>query len=200
MSGGEGGATALTVSDPGPMARFEALVREDGTMGVIVQRIAEGETLRQLAVAWRVPAGRLAQWIIEDRNRNELYINACAIRETFRTDEIHALADDVKDKLGLGIANLRLKAIQWAAAKWNPARFGDSSHVSVAVRDERMLDRDAQVLELARGVGFLLQAGADIAARREPVKQLAAPIEAEPADTAAPAAPAVSTQPETGPI
>src|SRR3990167_3607396 len=165
--------------DPGPMARFDALVREDGTMGVIVQRIAEGETLKQLAVAWKVPAGRLAQWLIEDRNRNELYVNAMALRETFRTDEIHALGDRVTNKLELGIANLKLKATQWSAAKWNPARFGDSSHVAVRVTDDRLLDRDALVLETARTVGYLLQSGADIAARRAPQAQLPAPAEVE---------------------
>ncbi len=170
--------------DPGPMARFEALVKEEGTMGVIVQRIAEGETLKQVAQAWQVPHGRLAQWLIEDRNRNELYINACSLRETFRADEIHALTDEVKTKLDLGIANLKLKAMQWSAAKWNPARFGDSSHVAVSVKDDRTLDRDAMVLEAARGVAFLLAQGADIAARREPQRQLAAPIEADDATVA----------------
>ena len=150
------------------MARFEALVREEGTMGVIVQRIAEGETLKALAAAWQVPAGRLAQWLIEDRNRNELYVNAVALRETFRTDEIHALGDGVTNKLELGIANLRLKATQWAAAKWNPARFGDSSSVAVKVTDDRLLDRETLVLEAARSIAFLLAQGADVAAGSSP--------------------------------
>src|SRR3990167_4745642 len=161
------------------MARFEALVREEGTMGVIVQRIAEGETLKALAQAWQVPYGRLAQWIVESKDRSELYVNAKALCETARADDIHALADGVTNKLELGIANLRLKATQWAAAKWNPARFGDSSHVAVRVTDDRLLDRDALVLETARTVGYLLQSGADIAARRAPQAQLPAPAEVE---------------------
>jgi len=185
------------VRDPGPMARFEALIREEGTMGVIVQRIAEGATLKKIAQDWEVPSGRLAQWLIEDRNRNELYINACGLRETFRADEIHALADDVKDKLGLGIANLKFKATQWAAAKWNPSRFGDSTSVSVRVKDERVLDRDAMVLEAARGLAFVWSEGARIAASRETQRLLAPPIEAH-SESVEPAAAVVKQQ--RGPI
>src|SRR3990167_11236765 len=138
------------------MARFEALVREEGTMGVIVQRIAEGETLKALAQAWQVPYGRLAQWIVESKDRSELYVNAKALCETARADDIHALADGVTNKLELGIANLRLKATQWAAAKWNPARFGDSSSLSVSVAPDLGLDKDALVLEAALGLAYLL--------------------------------------------
>lgn len=157
-------------------------------MSVIVQRIAEGETLKQLAAAWQIPAGRLAQWLIEDRNRNELYVNAVALRETFRADEVHALTDGVTDKLGLGIASLKLKATQWAAAKWNPARFGDSSHINVAVKDDRVLDRETVILEAARGIAFMLSQGAEIAAARAPQRMLTATIDS------------TAVTPERGPI
>ena len=171
------------------MARFEALVAEEGTMGVIVQRVAEGETLKALAAAWQVPYGRLAQWIVENKDRSELYVNAKALCETARADEIHALADGVKDKLGLGIANLKLKATQWSAAKWNPARFGDSSHVALSVKDDRELDADARLLELARGIGYVFARAADIAAAREPLRQIAAPVDAETVEPSTPPAP-----------
>lgn len=167
--------------DPGPMARFEALVKDESTMGVIVQRIAEGETLKELATAWKIPAGRLAQWLIEDRNRNELYVNACALRETFRADEVHEIAGGATDKLTLGIAALKIKAIQWAAAKWNPARFGDSSSVSVAVKDDRAMDKDSRVLELGRSLAYLFSEAARVAGARAPVRQLSAPIDVTPA-------------------
>lgn len=164
--------------DPGPIARFEELAAKPETMGVLVQRIAEGETLKQLASAWKIPAGRLAQWLIEDTNRNELYLNAVALRETFRADEVHAIASEAKDKLGLGIAALRIKAIQWAAAKWNPARFGDRSTVDVAVKDSRTpLEREQAVLELARGMAYVLQVAGQAAERQRERVLLTAPIE-----------------------
>lgn len=147
-------------------------------MGVIVQRVAEGETLKGLAAAWRVPYGRLAQWIVEDKTRSELYVNAKALCETARADEVHALTDGVTSKLELGIANLKFKATQWAAAKWNPARFGDSSSVSVAVKDERVLDQDTLMIETARALALVMSRGNEIAKRREKEipRQLAGPV------------------------
>ena len=176
-------APQVVGQDPGPTARFDALVKDESTMGVIVQRIAEGETLKQLADAWKIPAGRLAQWLIDDTNRNQLYINACALRETFRADEIHRLAEGVTDKLGLGIANLKLKATQWAAAKWNPARFGDTSRVAVSVKDDRYIDHDSRVLEAARTIAYMLERGAEVAGGMAPQRQLPAPA----VETAVPA-------------
>ena len=176
------------------MARFEALVKRAGVMEEGVQRVVEGETLKALARSYGVPYGKLAQWIVEDRDRSERYVNAKALCEAGRADEIHVLADGVVDKLGLGIANLKLKATQWSASKWDPARYGDSARVAVSVNDDRTMDNDARVLELARGVAFLFQQGADIAARREPMKQLAAPVEAEDAEPVAPDAPVGKTK------
>lgn len=147
--------------DPGPLGRFEEMTKDAETsarnMAVIVQRVAEGETLKQLAVVWEVPYGRLAQWIVEDRDRSEQYVAAKALCEAARADEVHEIAERVGDKLELGKAALRIKAIQWAASKWNPARFGDRVELNANVRDDRLpADRDMMLLEAARGLAFIL--------------------------------------------
>lgn len=49
--------------DPGPMARFKALIADPSTFGVIAQRLAKGETLRQVSRSWRIPHRRLTAFI-----------------------------------------------------------------------------------------------------------------------------------------
>lgn len=51
------------LADPGPMARFVALTRDETTPAVIVQRLTEGESLRDMASAWEVPYKRFLAWI-----------------------------------------------------------------------------------------------------------------------------------------
>lgn len=68
--------------DQGPLARLREATADPSTMSVIVQRITdadEPETLKEIARAWKVPLGRLAEWITEDRERSEQYANALRI-------------------------------------------------------------------------------------------------------------------------
>jgi hypothetical protein len=51
--------------DPGPMARFHELKRDPATLGLIVQRIGTGESLRAIARAWQIPYRPLCEWMQE---------------------------------------------------------------------------------------------------------------------------------------
>ena len=62
--------TPAAATDPGPLARFKAVIEDANTLAIVVQRLTDGETLKEIAAAWQIPYGRLAQWIIEDRERS----------------------------------------------------------------------------------------------------------------------------------
>lgn len=49
--------------DPGPVARFAVVVADAATPGVIVQRLTDGESLREIAVSWGLPYRRFLAWI-----------------------------------------------------------------------------------------------------------------------------------------
>lgn len=181
------GVSDVTAPDPGPMARFEALVREAGTMGVVVQRLTEGETLKEMARAWEVPYGKLAEWIVESKDRSERYARATQVWVDALARSTVATARDAAvepTKVGIAAAKLVIDTNFRIAGKLFREQYGDSSQVSLSVKDEMLLDRDAMVLEAARTVAYLLAQGAEIAGRNAVPLQLAAPVEAE---TAAPA-------------
>jgi hypothetical protein len=64
-----GGTVALR--DPGPAMRFSAVVADEATPGVIVQRLADGESLKQIAVAWGIPYLRFLSWIAANGDLTE---------------------------------------------------------------------------------------------------------------------------------
>lgn len=117
----------------GPMARFRELVTDATLMDQIVQRVAEeGETLKGLAKLWQVPYGALSQWIIEDRERSEMYSRALRFAaETF----VHEIVPIADGKNGSGALNdpaarkLQVEARKWVAGKWDRGRYGDSHEI-----------------------------------------------------------------------
>lgn len=57
--------------DPGPAVRFEVVVADPTTPGVIVQRLAQGESLRQIAAAWQIPYLRFLAWVAANGDLSE---------------------------------------------------------------------------------------------------------------------------------
>lgn len=134
-------SAVLTRPDPGPMQRFREVIAEDATIGVIVQRLTDGETLRDIAKAWQVPYGKLAEWMVEDRERSEKYNAALKIWADSLAQECVRIADEQaevvkrdgssfdpdvpRDKLRI---DTRLKL----AGKWNRERYGDQTDLKVS--------------------------------------------------------------------
>src|SRR3990167_433732 len=52
-----------TMDDPGPVARFEVVIADAATPGVVVQRLTLGESLRDIAGSWGIPYRRFLAWI-----------------------------------------------------------------------------------------------------------------------------------------
>lgn len=56
---------AKAQTDPGPMARLAEVKRDPCSMGIIIQRLADGETIADIAEAWAVPKASLWEWVRE---------------------------------------------------------------------------------------------------------------------------------------
>ena len=138
--------------NPGPLVRFEHLTTKPDTMDIIVQRVADGDTLRGIAKSWEVPFGKLAGWVVDDRERADAYSRAL---EMWAESEAHAavgIADAVDaNRDAVAKANLQVKTRLAIAGKLARPRYGESTEVKhtgavslIAVlsglpRDERLV-------------------------------------------------------------
>ncbi len=122
--------------DPGPIARFNEMVENTTTMPILVQRLSEGETLKQIAKDWEVPYGRLAQWVIEDRERSEQYNVALKIWADSLAQECLAISDEqaeVEKRDGTTFDpdvprdKLRIDTRLRLAGKWDRNRYGEQT-------------------------------------------------------------------------
>lgn len=123
-------ATTLRVPDAGPLARLDEVKADPTTMGVIVQRITdadEPQTLKDIARAWRVPLGRLAEWITEDRERSEQYANALRIASEQYALESLKIADSAAPEAGaVQKAKLQVDTRFRLASKLSREKFGEA--------------------------------------------------------------------------
>jgi hypothetical protein len=120
------------------MARFEDVIAKPDTMSIVVQRLSDGETLKEIARAWEIPYGRFAQWIIEDRERSERYNAALKIWADSLAQECVAIADEqceVEKRDGSTFDpdvprdKLRIETRLKLAGKWHRERYGESQEV-----------------------------------------------------------------------
>lgn len=129
-------------------------------MDVIVQRLTDGETLKEISRAWQIPYGRLAQWIVEDTDRTAKYEAALRIWADALAQEAIAIADEQKEaeKPGggtydpeVGRDKLRIETRLKIASKWDRARYGDKvqmEHSSTPSPDAGLLTAAADLLKL----------------------------------------------------
>jgi hypothetical protein len=116
--------------DPGPLARFREVIEDASTMGLIVQRVTDGETLKDIARAWSIPYGRLAEWIVEDRTRSEQFNQALAIWADSLAHESVQIADEGGAEAGeVQRDKLRIDTRLKLAGKLNRPRYGDSTEI-----------------------------------------------------------------------
>lgn len=113
--------------DPGPMARLEAVKANENTPSVIFQRVAEGETLREIAKAWQVPVGRFVEWYTTEHA--DLYETALRARADQLAHEALGIADGA-DKETVAPAKLQVDTRLKLAGHWDRNRYGGSKDVS----------------------------------------------------------------------
>lgn len=120
-------------SDPGPLARLEAVKADPLTMSVVVQRITDAdapETLKDICRAWRVPYGKFCEWILDDRERAEKYSAALRFVAEAEAHAALAIADGVEpERDAVAKAKLQIDTRMRLASKWARDRYGESSEV-----------------------------------------------------------------------
>lgn len=126
--------------DTTQLQRLEDRKRDPMTMPIVAQRVAEGETLRQIAQSMAIPYSLFHMWINQSEDRIKIYERALKVRAD---EEIHRALDNayneyerddagdlLYDKDGMLIrrdvrwARLQVATSFKAAEKWDADRFG----------------------------------------------------------------------------
>lgn len=107
--------------DPGPMARLEAVQAAANTPSVVFQRVAEGETLKDIARAWQIPVGRFTEWFTTEHAA--LYDAALRVRADQLAHEALERADGADEKT-VPTAKLQVDTRLRLAEKWDRQRYG----------------------------------------------------------------------------
>jgi hypothetical protein len=100
---------------------LEIVKADPMTFEIVIQRVLDGESLRQIAVAWNLPVTRFVKWIAEDDKRTLEYENALKVRADELVHDALIKAetgtDIARDKL---VIDTGLKV----AAMWDRNKYG----------------------------------------------------------------------------
>lgn len=104
------------------MARLEHVKSLPDTAGVVFQRVAGGETLKEIARAWGLPVGLFAHWYTTEHGRD--YEAALAARsEELAHGALEAVDGATPETVG--VAKLQADTYLRVAGKWNRKRYGE---------------------------------------------------------------------------
>lgn len=103
------------------MQMLEIVKKDPMTMEIVIQRVIDGESLKQIATAWKLPVTRFVKWISDDDTRLSEYENALKVRADEMVHEaIHTAqyGEDIqRDKL---VVETKFRA----ASMWDKQRYG----------------------------------------------------------------------------
>ncbi|MEQ1668407.1 MAG: hypothetical protein ABL868_08150 [Sulfuriferula sp.] len=103
------------------MHMLEIVKKDPMTMEIVIQRVIDGESLKQIATAWKLPATRFVKWISDDDERLAQYEGALKVRADELIHEAMHTAqygDDIqRDKL---VVETKFRV----ASMWDRQRYG----------------------------------------------------------------------------
>lgn len=106
------------------LLRFQEITRDPKTPDQILQRMAEGQTLNEIADAWDIPRTRLAAWVATQAELSD----ACKrIRETFG-HELRMEGLDIIDEAtpdDISVRRERAAYRERLSKAFNPKTYGD---------------------------------------------------------------------------
>lgn len=112
------------------MGRLEGVKADAGSMGVIAQRVAGGETLLQICKAWHIPHGATLAWLMEDEGRFAVYRNALVMGGFAESDEAKELLDASTPET-IAVDKERANIRRWRASKQASEFFGERVDVTL---------------------------------------------------------------------
>lgn len=116
----------LTQARSQKLRRLGDVCADPVTLDVLCERVAEGESVRELAQHWDVPAGRLWGWLREDAGRWERYVAAKQQWALGLAEEMVGIADHASEQTGRD--RLRIETRWKLAGAFVPEIFARADH------------------------------------------------------------------------
>ncbi len=130
-----GNADPVEITDGSwPSARWKDALADPLTPDVILRRVAEGETLKEICRSRGWPYSMVAQWMIETPGMAVQYEQALAFWGDAVAQETLAISDEsagAANPYEVTAAKLRIDTRLKLASRWNRARYGETPAVTV---------------------------------------------------------------------
>jgi len=140
------------------VAEFEAWKAEPANWSEVIQRVAEGETLRDICTSKKLPYSLVAREIAAKPELKTEYDAALSIWADAIAQESLAVADGVKgsdESAEVAAAKLRVETRLKLAGKWDRERYGERDAGRVAVQITiGDAAREIRELEARLGIGI----------------------------------------------
>jgi hypothetical protein len=101
---------------------LEIVKNDPMTMEIVIQRVLDGESLRQIATAWDLPVTRFVKWIAEDDKRTAEYENALRVRADELVHEALEAAEIGTDDIARD--KLKVETKFRVASFWDKQKYG----------------------------------------------------------------------------
>jgi hypothetical protein len=115
-----------------PMARWERDRDDPVTLEVIAQRVADGDTLKEVCRSRGWPKSFVWRWLCENEDRRSAYDDAMKCWADELAQETVEIADN-PDPEAVGRDKLRVDTRLKIASKWDRDRYGERERKDVAV-------------------------------------------------------------------
>lgn len=112
---------------------LEVVKKDPMTMEIVIQRVIDGESLKQIATAWKLPVTGFVKWISDDDKRLAQYENALKIRADEIVHEALEIADEQNEVVrengtsydpDVARDKLRIETRLKTASMWDKQRYG----------------------------------------------------------------------------
>jgi hypothetical protein len=135
-----------------------ANIADVGGIEAILDRVANGETMRAISLDLKCSRDMLCEWFTGDVERRAAYHSAQARAASALAEESLALADAAGTEFEVTKSKVQIGVRQWIAGKYNPAMWGEkqaavnvnigSLHLD-SLRRANAMDPEGPVLELS---------------------------------------------------
>ncbi len=139
-----------------PIARrLAGLITADGGDDAVLDRVAEGESMVDIAKTYRISRSTLMRWVKKDDARHSAYKAAKSESADSLVEEAGEILDDADPSSGPTVQKAKERAAhrRWLASKRDRVQYGDDAKALVAVN----FDLGSLHLDALRAVGHMDQ-------------------------------------------
>ena len=139
-----------------PIARrLAGLIVDDGGDAAVLDRVADGEPMVDIAKTYKISRSTLMRWVKKDEARHAAYLVAKSESADALVEEAGEILDGASTETGPDVQKAKERAAhrRWLASKRDRAQYGDDAKALIAVN----VDLSSLHLDALREAGHMDQ-------------------------------------------